>query len=282
MGGTAATGAGIVTDLFGIGDDESNRTTKEYNKTTNTSQNQLGAQDTASQAAQATAENQYGSLNNQLNSFSQNAQGNSQDIDALFKQALTKYAAGSGNPTPDQLQQATSYVDQTFTAPAQTQYNRFLDQAQSQIANRAAQLGRSSTDVGYQREFASQAGNAAEDLANQRGSLIGQRADYLTNQLPQNQLSALYQGSSYFNQPVNQAFNNRLSLLNAATGQQNLGLSSQVARGTQTNTSDQAGSQILPDAALSTKLYNAGSAWNQNGAAVTSQVGSWYKMGAGG
>jgi hypothetical protein len=270
---------GITTDLFGIGDGEENRTTRQTNKTETTSGNRLAKEDQSSINARSYQEGEIPRLAGQLDQYFSQAKGDSDQINQLFKQALTKFATGTGQPSPDQLQQATQYVDQTFTNPAQTQYNRFLDQAQNKISGRAAQLGRTSSDAGYTREFASQAGAAAENLSNQRGSLIGQRADYLANQLPQNQLSSLYSGAQYFNAPVNQAIGNRLALLNSATGVQSLGLARQQAGGQQYSNSNQAGSQILPDASLSTKFYNAGNAWNQNNSAQASTLGSFYKMG---
>lgn len=260
--------------LFGVGDRASSRRTTNTSETNQDYTKTLGENTAAGKTAGAVSTDQLAGLSDQLNNFFNNASKNSQDADQLFKGLLTQFATGSGNPSPDQMKAATDYVDQTFSAPAQTQYNRFLDQAQNQIASRAAQMGRSSNDVGYQREFAGQASNAAQDLSNQRGSLIAQRASDLQNQ----QLSTALTGAQYFNTPLNQAFSNRLSLLNSATGAGNLGLNSQIASGGYKMNTTGSGLNEGPKPDLATKMGAFGTELD-NG---LGKMASIYSMGMGG
>lgn len=267
MGAALSGIAGGVADVFGWGSGEENRTTR-----TNQESSQTGklAPETADDiAARQTSTRTMQDLDGYLQQIFGNASKNSQDIDKLFKDALTRYATGSSAPTPEELQNATDFIDQTFTKGAQTQYTRFLDEAQNRITDRAASLGRSSTDLGYQREFASEAGRAAQDLSDQRGSMIAQRAD------PYAKLGGLMQGAQYFNTPLQQAIGNRLALGNYATGLQQMGLGRRQYEGTLT--SKGTGSTILPEASLGTRLTNLGNNWAQ----ADKNIMSWAKFGMG-
>lgn len=258
MGAVGGIVGGVV-DMF-KGDGES-RTTNTGSQAETTQETKLGAKSGAQTAAEGVAERGFGDLEAALSNYFGKAQGDSEQINQLFKSALTKFATGTGQPSPEQLAAATSFVDDTYTNAASTQYNRFLDEAQNRIAGRSAQLGRSSTDVGYQREFASQAGAAAQDIANQRGSLIAQRVD----QLPQQQLSALATGSQFFNSPLNNAIQNRLSLLNLATVAQNAGVNQQLATGKTIATSKGSGQTIAPPASWGTRIAGIGSSLDRLG-----------------
>lgn len=226
-------GLGSVVDAVTGGspkNQSSNSITQDIQKT-------LGGPTSNQLQANQVSSNQLGGLQDILSNQTGFAQGQSNQVNDLFRNLLTNFATGTGQPTPQQLQEATDYVHQTFTIPAQTQYNQFLNQAQTAESDRASALGRNSTDSAYQREFAGQASQAAQNLADQQGSLIAQRADYLSNQLPTQQLSSLLQGAQYFNTPLQQAMSNRLNLLNASTQQQNLGLQNQIASGGAMSTS---------------------------------------------
>ncbi len=230
----AVTGAGAIagaaSNLFGGG--KGGGTSESENKNiSQTNQNTLGAESGATEAARNIGKDQLQALSNNVSDLVNKSGRDSGEIDNMFKQLLTNFSTGTSQPTPQQLQQATQYVDQTFTVPAQQQYGKFLDQAATLQDERAAARGRVSSDTAYQREFAGQANQAAQDLTNQRGSLIAQRTDYLSNQLPQQQLAAALQGSQYFNNTMNSALSNRLNLLNASTQQQQLGLQRQIASG---------------------------------------------------
>jgi hypothetical protein len=214
----------------------------------------------------ALMEQQYGQLGGMTGQLNQQYGQASQDYAqtaAQFRDALTRFATGSLEPTPEQLAQSTAFVDQTFTAPAEQQFGKFLDQAQEKTANRAAALGRTSLDSAINQQFVGQASEVAQQLANQRGSLIAQRADELAYARPQQQLNALGQGAQFFNQPLQNAINNRLSLLNAGTAQQQLGLERQLQTGStmtsQGGTSTGTASKTEPGASLGTRLSGLGS-----------------------
>lgn len=183
-------------------------------------------------------------------------------INNLFRDALIRFSTGSLQPTPEQVAQSTAFVDETFTKPAEVQFGRFLDQAQTAQQERAAALGRQATDASYQREFAAQSSQVAQDLANQRAGLIAQRADQLAFERPQQQLSGLLQGSQFFNNSLNQAMANRLNLLNAATQQQQLGLNRQIQSGGYTMNQKGSGQAITPNdnVGIGTQLTGIGQA----------------------
>lgn len=226
-----------------------------------TSSRTLGPQTDYDRFVEQLSRQQLGGLGQQLGQQQGQASADYQAIASQFRDALTRFATGTSQPSPEQLAQATSFVDQTFTAPAQQQYGQFLQQAQDASSRKAAALGRSSLDSAIQGQFAGQASDVANQLANQRGSLIAQRADELAFGRPQQQLAALGQGSAFFNQPLQNAMSNQLALLNAATAQQNLGLNRQLQTGTsttrQSGSSFGSGSQTTPGASLGSLIGNA-------------------------
>lgn len=242
MGGVI--GAGM--DMLGIGDGEENRTTK----TIQSSERRIGNRTQQEERIAKLGEAQSVKANREIGKAQDYAAHNAKQIDTLFRDALVKFSTGSLQPTPEQYAQATDFVDQTFTKGAETQYGRFLDQARTLQSERAAAMGRQSGDTAYEREFAQQANLAAQDLANQRGGLIAQRADELAYARPAQQLSALNAGAQYFNTPLQQAISNRLNLLNATTAQQGLGLQRQMAKSNTTTKGD----YITPDASMGQKI----------------------------
>lgn len=143
----------------------------------------------------------------------------------LFRQALTHFMAGGSsnpNPTPEQLQQATSFVDQTFTNPSQValdQYNKdFTSQAQAQ----AAAMGRNpNLDIATQQAIQGEIARQGLGLQAERGARIQQAARDLNDTgyaRGLQQLKAGMQGSNFLNSLGQQAFANRIGLLNQRTG----------------------------------------------------------------
>lgn len=253
VGGLVGAGANL------LGGSKGGTTNKSGSSNTDqTGTRTIGDEGAAAKAAQGFATEQFGQggFGDQLTAqYGKDAQATAQ-LNDMFRNALLSFSTGTLNPTPQQLQQATQFVDETFTKPAETQYGRFVAQAADQSSMRAAASGRSSLDPAYQREFAAQTGQAAQDLSNQRGSLIAQQAQNLAVQQPQMQLNALLQGSQYFNNSLQQAANNRLNLLNAATNQQNTGLTrGQATGGYSMNTTGQTqDSETKPGAGMGSLL----------------------------
>lgn len=251
---------GALVQLAGLGDGEAQRTLREMGISTQDYQRFLGKETPEEARSKIVADDELGDLSSILDRKYTDVAGRSTEVDNLFKDALVKFSTGTLQPTPEQYAQATSFVDETFTKGAEQQYGRFLDQARNLQSQRAAQMGRQSTDTAYEREFAGEASRVAQDLTNQRGNLIAQRADELSYNRPAQQLTALGQGSQYFNQPMQQAITNRLNLLNNATSQQGLALQRQQATGGISQSGTNSGSLIKPDASLGSKLEAFGSA----------------------
>lgn len=184
-------------------------------------------------------------------------------LNSAFRNILLKAVTGTSNPSPAQLQAATQFVDQTFTAPAQRQFEQFQSDFSGQQQQRAAALGRQSDDFGYQKELAQTFGKTAGDLAAQRGQLIAQRADELSYARP---LQAGLAGGQFFNNLAQQAFNNQLNLLNQATIQQQLGQQERIAGATTRQSGNV--SQVAPQASLGSQLAGIGGSLGNLGTAV--------------
>lgn len=146
----------------------------------------------------------------------QNAQGN--NYNQLFQQQLTQFLAGGSqnpNPTPEQLQQATQFVDQTFTNPSQTALKQYGSDFQSQAQGKAAALGRDpNADIATQQAIAGEMAKQGLGIQAERGSRIAQGAQSL-NDMAYNRGT---QSSNFLNSLTQQAFGNQMSLLNARSG----------------------------------------------------------------
>jgi hypothetical protein len=152
------------------------------------------------------------------------------EIENAFKTHLVNYLSGpQGQVTPDILKQSQDYVDQTFTNPAQSQFNQFQRGYEGSQAELAAQMGRSPLDSSIQQQNFRTLSDVASNLSAQRGQQIAQRADLLAYQRPMEQqqanaglaLPALSQGlqkSNYLSDLTQKAFQNRLNLLNLQSG----------------------------------------------------------------
>lgn len=162
--------------------------------------------------------NRIGDIENQINQIFgdqsgtyQNSISSNQDVQKLFSDQIKSFIANGSQLTPEQIKQASDQVDQTFTAPAQAQLNQQLNDVQSNYNARAASMGRSpSQDLASQQAFASDATRAGLGLQVERGNRIQQSG--------LNSLQQGMQGTGFLNQLGQQAFQNRMGLLNARTG----------------------------------------------------------------
>lgn len=134
--------------------------------------------------------------------------GSEADLAAAFKDHLAKYLASSnGQVSPEVLKQATDYVDQTFTNPAQASFDQFQRQYMANANEQAAALGRQPMDSSIQQQNFRTLGDISAQLGAQRGSQIAQRVD----QKPMEQLN-------FINGLNQQAFTNRIGLMNLQSG----------------------------------------------------------------
>jgi len=151
------------------------------------------------------------------------------EIEKLFVDSLKTFMARDQNAKPGDIEKATALIDKTFTDPAQAQLKQQTADLQSQYAAQAAAMGRNpNADIATQQAFLGDATRAGLSLNAERGARI--QADIQT-QTDNNensfqnsfnrglsQLSAGMQGSGFLNQLGQQAFQNKLSLLNGRTG----------------------------------------------------------------
>jgi hypothetical protein len=154
-----------------------------------------------------------------------------QQIQDLFRDHLIDFMSGAGKtePTPEQLAQATDFVDKTFTAPTQTALNQYQSDFTDQQNARAAALGRNpNADIATQQAIFGEGQRNTMNLQNQRGAQIQQQAmglNQLANDRSLQGLSAGMQGvnqglqtSGFLNSLQQQAMLNRMNLLNQKTG----------------------------------------------------------------
>jgi hypothetical protein len=146
------------------------------------------------------------------------------DLEQMFKQHLTDFVSKDfgPNPTPEQLQQATSLIDDTFTNPAQAQLNAQRGDIESQNQALAASMGRNGNlDASTRAAIASEQMKQQLGLNAERGSRIGNLAlDYNNRDYARQgeKLNTLGSGTGFLNQLTQQAMANKLSLLNARSG----------------------------------------------------------------
>lgn len=226
MGGvlSSVTGAvgGITKSILGGGDKDSSQDLVKN----------IQAPGSVEQGLNSSVNDQLQSLlNNGQYVGNQNANAYSQQTDPiaqLFKTNLTKYLSTGqdGKIDPNVLQNATQFVDQTFTQPAQQLANLTNNQFQAQQAETAARLGRQVSDSSLQSQLNQQMLNTNAQIGTQRGNLINQQANFTQFQNPVQQLqtgaqglTGLQQNSQFINNLNQQAFTNRLSLLNGQSGQ---------------------------------------------------------------
>lgn len=140
------------------------------------------------------------------------------DITALFIQHLKDFLVQGPNPTPDQINQASQFVDQTFTNPTQNVVNQNIADYQSQAQGRAAALGRDpNADIATQQAIAGEGLRQNIGLQSERGARIQQATNDNYNRGLAG-LNAGMQGSGFLNGLTQQAFSNQLNLLNGQSG----------------------------------------------------------------
>lgn len=180
-----------------------------------------------------------------------------QAIQDLFKQKVTSYLSRKedGSVDPKAFEAAKSFVDQTFTNPAQEVLNQSQSRFEQGAAARQAALGRTGgMDSTFQKQLFGNLANQQADLGVQRGAMI---SDYYQNQ-PIRDIGVAAQGlegisaiqsqnafaPKFLNDLNQQAQINRLNLLNnltnARTGNQttttagpDIGIVGRAAQGAQ-------------------------------------------------
>lgn len=146
------------------------------------------------------------------------AQDQSSEIQNLFANNLKTFLTNGTNPTPEDIANASAFVDQTFTNPSQQvlkqQQQDFSDQARAT----AASLGRDpNADIATQQAIAGESMRQGIGLQAERGARIQQAtSDQFTRGLQG--LQAGQQGSGFLNDLSQRAFTNRMGLLNARSG----------------------------------------------------------------
>ena len=150
-----------------------------------------------------------------------NAQPSANQFNDLFKQHLTNFLTASQqgvNPTPEQLAQATNFVDQTFTNPTQVAIDKYNSQFADASNAKAAMLGRNpNADTATQAAIYQNGLQNTLGLQQARGAQIAQTAQNFNDQNFSRMgtgLNAAYQGSGFLNNLTQQAFQNQLGLLN--------------------------------------------------------------------
>lgn len=138
--------------------------------------------------------------------------GSEKDLEAAFKQHLARYLSSSnGQIDPAVLQQASDYVDQTFTNPAQVSFDKFQREYMAKQNEQAAALGRQPMDSSIQQQNFRTLADIQAQMGAERGSRIAQRSDVLGYQRPMEQMG-------FINDLNQQAFQNRLGLMNLQSG----------------------------------------------------------------
>jgi len=150
------------------------------------------------------------------------------NIQELFKSKVTSYLSGNGT-SQEAINAAKSFVDQTFTAPAEEQLRMANSDFEQAAAARNAALGRGGTDSSFQELLYGNMANQRANLGAQRGAMIAQEA--INSPLRQlqvgadgiNAIGATQQqrafAPSFLNALNQQAFQNRNALLNNLTSQ---------------------------------------------------------------
>lgn len=134
------------------------------------------------------------------------------DLSNAFKQQLAKFlATNNGQLDPNVLKQATEYVDQTFTNPAQASFDKWQRQFQANQYEQAAVMGRQPTDSSLEALRYVNAQDQQNNIANERANRIAQRSDVMGYQRPMESLN-------FISSLNDQAFKNRLNLMNLQSG----------------------------------------------------------------
>ena len=151
------------------------------------------------------------------------------ELNSLFRDVLINFSVGQGDASPEQIADATSFVDNTFTMAAQQSLNQQIQDFQGGQDTRAAALGRQPTDIGFQAELFKTTADAQNQISLERGSRIAQRADDVAFNRPQTMMNNLGQASNFFNNNAANLLSNQSNLLNMASGQQDRSQKERIA-----------------------------------------------------
>lgn len=158
-----------------------------------------------------------------------------QAIQDLFREQLMTFMTGSktSKPTPEQMAEATAFVDQTFTAPMQEVMRNQSADYESAAQAKAQALGRNANlDIATQQAIYGENMRNQNAITAERGSRIAQegvrrnegdfnrglqglQAGMNGTQLGFQNQQAKMQRSGFLNDLAQRAFNNRMGLLNA-------------------------------------------------------------------
>jgi hypothetical protein len=193
----------------------------------------------AEMAANRTVDRGLGSLDRNSAASMQAAQSDDVQISSLFRNMLVDTMKSNGFASPEQIAKASEYVDATFTAPARQQFQRGMEEFQGAQDARAAALGREVNDTGFNVDTASQFQRGLGDIEMQRGAMVQQRADELAFERPMAQAQLGMQGSAFFNDRAQRAFQNRAGVLDMASQRQNQMFNQRLAGGRQVGSINQ-------------------------------------------
>lgn len=189
------------------------------------------------------------------------------ELNKAFRDILLKLSTGSLSPSQEQINEASTFVDEVFTKPANIALERSIQDFQGAQQGQAAALGRQPDDIGFQEELLGNIVRGQQDIQSQRAGLIQQRADELSFNRPTQLAGALGQGAQFFNQSATNLLNNRINLLNAGTAQQQLGQRERELKAGVTQTGNTTGKSTQTGSILDTvsQLGNIGSSIAQLG-----------------
>lgn len=151
-------------------------------------------------------------------------QGDANQLSKTFKDLVSQFVAKDYGtaPSPEQMKEAQSFVDSTFYAPAQEQLRQYEADFGATQAAQAAALGRNpNADLATQQAIFKEGLRARTGMELERGSRVAQEARGI-NELGYtrdlNRLGTASQGANFLNNLAQQAFSNRLNLLNGRSG----------------------------------------------------------------
>lgn len=154
-----------------------------------------------------------------------------QEIQNLFKSRVTEYLSKKqdGSIDPQALASARAFVDETFTRPAEEQLQMAQSDYASQLGAQQAALGRTGgMDSTFQANLFGSLANQRAKLGAARGEAIANLTQDMQFNQPLRQIGAGLQGlqgvssiqsqnafpTTFLNELNQQAFNNRMALLN--------------------------------------------------------------------
>lgn len=160
-------------------------------------------------------ESQINSLFGEQGTLKNINEAQASEIQNLFTKNLKSFLTNNGQMTPEQIQQASDFVDKTFTQPTQQVVDQNLANYQAEAQARAASLGRNpNLDIATNQAIAGEGLRQNIGLQAERGARIQQASNDNYNRGLQG-LNVGLQGSGFLNNLTQQAFQNKLGLLNA-------------------------------------------------------------------